>query len=233
MKLGIIGAMEVEVALLKEELDDVRVVRAGSHDVYCGRLRGLEVAVVRSGVGKVFAAMCTQALIDVCAPDAIVNTGIAGSLDPSIDIGDFVVATDCIQHDYDVTAAGYFDLGIVPGMPSLGVVANESLRTKLVAAARQTVPDAGVFEGRIASGDQFVADDERKRFIRGRFSALCCEMESAPIAQVSWANGVPFGIVRAISDKADSTSVEEYPANEEDIALRCARVILELAPMLT
>lgn len=232
MKLGIIGAMEVEVSLLKEELDDVRVVRAGSHDVYCGRLRGLEVAVVRSGVGKVFAAMCTQALIDACAPDVIVNTGIAGSLDPSIDIGDFVVATDCIQHDYDVTAAGYFDLGVVPGMPSTGIDADEILRAKLVAAAQQAAPDAGVFEGRIASGDQFVADDERKRFIRGHFSALCCEMESAPIAQVSWANGVPFGIVRAISDKADSTSVEEYPANEEDIALRCARVILELATML-
>lgn len=231
MRLGIIGAMEVEVALLKEVMEDPKVERVGQFEFYCGRLASTEVVVVRSGVGKVFAAMCTQALIDRYSPDAILNTGIAGSLDARIDIGDFVVSTDCVQHDFDVVPMGYAP-GFMPGVDRLGFAAAADLRAKVVDAVRRAVPGVKVLEGRIASGDQFVASDERKRFIVERFGALCVEMESAPIAQVAWANDIPFVIVRAISDKADGTAESEYPAFEEFTARRSAEVVVELAKEL-
>jgi len=231
MRLGIIGAMEVEVALLKEHMENPRIERVAGLEFYGGSISGAEVAVVRSGVGKVFAAMCTQALIDRFHPDAILNTGIAGSLDERIDIGDFVVSTDCVQHDYDVTSAGY-EPGRNPALPGLGLWADGTLRATAVEAVHRVAPSAQVFEGRIASGDQFIADAARKDLIAGQFGALCCEMESAAIAQVAWANGIPYVVVRAISDTADQAAEEVYPEFEEVTARRCAEVVLELARLL-
>lgn len=231
MRLGVIGAMEVEVALLKEAMGDARVERFGHLEFYCGTIGEVELVVVRSGVGKVFAAMCTQALIDHFAPDAILNTGIAGALDPRVGIGDFVVSVDCIHHDYDIG-----DLGDIPGaIPDggrSGFASDPDLRSKVVEAARRVAPDVTVLEARIASGDQFVADGERKRSIVERFGGSCVDMESASIAQASWANDVPFVVVRAISDKADGTAVDDYPRFEELSARQSAQVVLELAGML-
>ena len=231
MKLGIVCAMDVEAALLKEELEDVRIEHVGMLEIWGGRLRGLECGLVRSGVGKVFSAMATQALIDAVAPDAIVNSGIAGGLDPSLAIGDFVIATDCVQYDFDTSPWGY-EPGFLSGINRLGFESDAGLRAKLAEAVRRFDPDARIREGRVASGDRFVTEDALKDWIVRTFGALCCEMESAPIAQVSWANGLPFGILRAISDMADESALAVSDENERRISELSARPVLELAELL-
>ena len=182
-------------------------------DFYSGTLEGHEVAIVRSGIGKVNGGICTQILADVFQVDAVINTGIAGSLDARIDIGDIVISTDTVQHDMDATGFGY-DPGVIPRMETSFFKADNRLVEAAEAACREAVPDVNVFTGRIVSGDQFVSDRETKNRISSRFDGLCTEMEGAAIAQAAWLNGIPFVIIRAISDKADDSATVDYPTFE-------------------
>lgn len=223
-KIGVIGAMEVEVQLLRQALDGcTTAIRAGM-EFSEGTLNGQAVVVARCGVGKVNAALCTQIMVDLYGVTHVVNTGIAGSLDARIDIGDLVVSTDAVHHDMDVSPLGYAP-GQVPGLDVLTFPANEGLRAAVVAAAVEAAPGVGVHEGRVVSGDQFIASDEVKARLAGEFGGLCCEMEGAPIAQACWLNGVPFVVVRAISDKADGSAEMAYPEFEERAAHRCAAIV--------
>lgn len=148
--LGIIGAMDEEVAKIKEEMQDLEVHSKASMDFYKGTLNGKDAVVVRSGIGKVNAAMCTQILADDFHVDAVINTGIAGSLNKDIDIGDIVLSTDTLEHDMDAVAFGY-PVGQIPRMDTLSFTADEHLRKVAVSACKKAIPAVHVFEGRIVS----------------------------------------------------------------------------------
>ena len=223
--------MEVEVAHLKEEMDIQENLQQAGMDFCAGKLEGLDCVVVRCGVGKVNAAICAQILIDKFQVTHIINTGIAGSLNNDIDICDIVVSRDAVQYDMDVIAFGY-DRGEIP---QLGLRFFEADPT-LIHAVEQSVErgehPTGLFKGRVATGDRFVADDAVKADIVKDFGALCCEMEGAAIAQCATLNKVPFVIIRAISDKADGSREMLYDKFEGKAAATCAQIVKAVAAQL-
>ena len=228
-KLGIIGAMTIEIETLKETMQDMTLSCHTGMEFCEGKLEGLDVVIVQCGVGKVNAAMCTQILCSVYGVTHLVNTGIAGSLRAELDIADMVVSTDAMYHDMDVTVFGYA-AGQVPGMP-LSYAADETLSGYAFAAAEAVNP-GHTRTGRIASGDQFVSGKEQKEKIIEISGAVCTEMEGAAIAHTAWRNNVPFVILRAISDKADDSAEMDYPTFEKIAAHRCAEVTKNLARQL-
>lgn len=211
--LGIIGAMDVEVCKLKEKLSNVSVTTKANMDFYEGEFEGKEVVIVRSGIGKVNAGICAQILVDVFGVSAIINTGIAGSLKNEINIGDIVISTDALQHDVDATNFGY-ELGFIPQMKVMSFEADNALIALAKECCNEVLPEIGVFEGRVVSGDQFIADKSKKDFISNTFHGFCTEMEGAAIAQAAYLNEIPFVVIRAISDKADDSASMDYPAFE-------------------
>ena len=225
--IGIIGAMEVEVATLKEKMEDVRIIKKASMDFYEGILAGKKVVVVRSGIGKVNAGICAQILADVFSVDAIINTGIAGSLNKNINIGDIVLSTDVVQHDMDATGFGYRK-GQIPQMPVFFFNADDNLRRLAAEVCKEVNPDIQVFEGRIASGDQFVCDQDVKNRIVSEFSAYATEMEGAAIGQAAYLNEIPFLVVRAISDKADGSAQMDYSEFEKAAVDHSVRLTLNM-----
>ena len=225
--IGIIGAMEVEVAILKEKMEDVRIIKKASMDFYEGILAGKKVVVVRSGIGKVNAGICAQILADVFSVDAIINTGIAGSLNKNINIGDIVLSTDVVQHDMDATGFGYRK-GQIPQMPVFFFNADDNLRRLAAEVCKEVNPDIQVFEGRIASGDQFVCDQDVKNRIVSEFSAYATEMEGAAIGQAAYKNEIPFLVVRAISDKADGSAQMDYSEFEKAAVDHSVRLTLNM-----
>ena len=232
MKIGIIGAMDVEVANLKEAMKTEReVVRAGMR--FCeGTIGGTEVVVVQCGIGKVNAGLCVQILCDLFDVTHLINTGVAGSLDEEINVGDVVVSIDAMYHDMDVTGLGYVP-GQVPQMDVLTFAADPMLREAAVKACREAAPEIGVFEGRVVSGDQFICDRAKKNEIKKIFGGLCTEMEGAAIAQAAYVNGVPFVIVRAISDKADESVIVAYDVFEAQAAKHCTSIIEHMVKSLS
>ena len=227
MKLGIIGAMAVEVATLKEQMENMTAATIAGMEFCAGRLEGLEAVVVQCGVGKVNAAMCTQILCSVYGVTHLVNTGIAGSLCAELDIADLVVSTDAMYHDMDVNVFGY-PIGQVPGMDVVAFPADEKLSACAFAAAEAVNP-GHTRSGRIASGDQFVSSPGQKDHIIAVSGALCTEMEGAAIAHAAYRNGVPYVILRTISDKADASAEMDYPTFEAIAAHRCAQVTMTMA----
>ena len=227
MKIGIIGAMDVEVALLKEKMENT-VTATHAASVYCeGMLEGVPAVVVQCGVGKVNAALCAQVLISVYGVTHIVNTGIAGSLCAELDIGDLVISKDAMYHDFDCVHFGY-EMGRVPGMDTAAFPANAPLIESAFAAAEKENPGHTKI-GRVATGDLFVADKAAKDAIIAKTGALCTEMEGAAIAHAAYRNSIPFVIIRAISDKADNSAEMDYPVFEAIAAQRCARVTMAMA----
>ena len=233
MKLGIIGAMNIEVAALKEKMTG-KTERAIAGATYCeGMLENLPVVVVECGVGKVNAAICVQALCDCFAVTHIINTGVAGSLDADLDIGDFVVSLDAMYHDFDCHVINPdYCVGQVPGMSVRAFPADEML-TNLVFSIADSLCPGQVRKGRVASGDQFVCDKAQKQAIVENIGAICTEMEGAAIAHSAWRNGVPFVILRAISDKADDSAQMDYPTFEALAAKRSAQVTQAVAKALS
>ena len=229
--IGIIGAMEEEVAALKDDMEVQETIEQASM-VFCkGTLCGKEVVVVRSGIGKVNAGICAQILVDRFQVDTLINTGIAGSLDAKIDIGDMVISTDALYHDMDATVFGD-PVGQVPRMDTLAFPADETLVKKAVQANEKANPDIHTFTGRIASGDQFISSQEVKERIVENFHPLCVEMEGAGIAHAAYLNKVSCVIIRAISDKADNSATMDYPAFERKAIAHSVRLMKELLPML-
>ena len=223
MKTGIIGAMDEEVDILKESVTDAKVTRIAGMEFCEGILDGAPVVVVKCGIGKVNAGTCAQLLINVFGANRIINTGVAGSLDASIDIGDIVVSTDAVQHDFDLTPLGYAP-GELDGIGSPSLPADAKMREQAVNAVRQCAQEVHVFEGRVCTGDQFIASAEQKDAIVAEFNGLCCEMEGGAIAQICCQNEIPFVIIRAISDKADGSAEMDYAEFEHAAAIRCAAI---------
>lgn len=223
-KIGIIGAMEVEVASLKEAMEAKRCVTRAGMEFFEGILEEQEVIIVRSGIGKVNAAVCTQILVDEFQVDEVLNTGVAGSLKAEINIGDIVISTDVVHHDMDAVNFGY-PLGQIPQMDVFAFEADEKLRTLAKNVSKKVNPDIEVFEGRIVSGDQFISEKVRKEKISTEFGGFCTEMEGAAIAQTAWLNKVPFVIIRAISDKADDSADMDYGIFEKMAAENSVRLV--------
>lgn len=229
-KLGIIGAMAVEVELLKEKMENLTVTHHAGMEFYDGLLEGTAAVVVQCGVGKVNAAMCAQILCSVFGATHLVNTGIAGSLCAELDIGDLVVSRDAMYHDFDCVHFGY-EMGKVPGMDVVAFPADDDMIRYALAAAEEVNPGHSRV-GRVASGDLFVAEKSVKERIIEKTGAICTEMEGAAIAQTAYRNGIPFVILRAISDKADDSAEMDYPTFEAIAAHRCAQVAMAMAKQL-
>ena len=235
--LGIIGAMDEEVAMIKAQLTDVQVESRAAMDFYKGKLEGKEVVVVRSGIGKVNAAMCTQILADIYSVTGVVNTGIAGSLKAEIDIGDIVLSSDALQHDMDATGFGY-EPGQIPRVETLAFKADEGLINLAEECCSRVNPDIHTFVGRVVTGDrylygdQFISDKEKKKWLTDTFGGYCTEMEGAAIAQACYLNSIPFLIVRAISDKADDSASVDYPAFEAKAIVHSVNLLTEIVRSL-
>lgn len=230
-KLGIIGAMTVEVDTLKEQMKNRTVSERAGMEFYEGDLDGCAAVVVQCGVGKVNAALCVQILCDCFDVTHIVNTGVAGSLCAELDIGDLVISSDAMYHDFTCNKLGY-PIGQVPGLSVRSFPADDGLIRCAFAAAEQIHPGHARI-GRVASGDQFVAEKNQKTQIIADTNALCTEMEGAAVAHAAWRNKTPFVVIRAISDKADDSSEMDYPTFEAIAARRCAAVTQLLAKQLS
>ena len=227
IKLGVIGAMAIEVEALKAKMTETKQTQKAGMEFFEGVLEGLPVVLVVCGVGKVNAAMCVQVLCDCFNVTHIVNTGVAGSLNAELDIGDFVVSTEAMHHDFDCSCLGYA-VGQVPGLQTHAFSADDEL-VNMAYNAAQSVHKDHVRKGIVASGDQFVSAKMQKEKIIENTKAICTEMEGAAIAHCAWRNGVPFVVIRAISDKADDSAQMDYPTFEAIAAKRCADVTLRLA----
>ena len=230
MKLGIIGAMKIEVDTLKENMENKTVTTRAGMEFCEGTLEGLPAVVVQCGVGKVNAALCVQALCDLFGVTHLVNTGIAGSLNAQLDICDLVISKDAMYHDFDCGGFGY-PHGKVPGMDVVAFPANEMMMEFALSAAEAVNPGHAKV-GRVATGDQFICDKAVKNKIIELTGALCTEMEGGAIAQAAYRNEVPFVIIRAISDKADDSADMDYPSFEALAAHRCATVVQTMAGKL-
>lgn len=226
--LGIIGAMDEEVAKIIEQMEDVVKTQKASMVFYKGRLANKDAVVVRSGIGKVNAAICTQILADDFHVDAVINTGIAGSLRNEINIGDIVLSTDALQHDMDATQFGY-PMGQIPRMDTLAFPANKELMELAKNCCEEVNPEIQVFTGRVLSGDQFVADRKKKEMLISTYGGYCTEMEGAAIAQAAWLNHIPYLVVRAISDKADDSAGMDYAVFEAKAIEHSVKLIVKMA----
>ena len=222
-KIGIIGAMEVEIASLKSAMKVSRMLKKAQMEFLEGELEGCQAVVVRSGIGKVNAAVCTQILVDEFGVDGVINTGIAGSLKAEINIGDIVLSTDVLHHDMDATGFGY-PLGQIPQMDAFSFQADEQMRKLAKEVCEEVNPEIRVFEGRVVSGDQFISSREVKDKIKENFDGCCTEMEGAAIAQTAYLNQIPFVIIRAISDKADDSATMDYPTFEKQAVEHSVRL---------
>lgn len=236
-KIGIIGAMEHEIEkLTKEEMKSESTVSKAGLLFHVGKIGDTDVVIVKSGVGKVNAALCAQILVDCFQVTHLLNTGIAGSLDHNINIGDIVICTDAMQHDMDLTP-----LGFAPGfIPALGAgrdlnnfPADPYLRSLAAEACRAVAPGIGIHEGRIVSGDQFISSSAQRTRLVSTFHAICTEMEGAAIAHTAFVNEIPFIVLRAISDKADEEADVSYETFEHQAAENCAKVVAYMVAKIT
>ena len=223
VKTGIVGAMEDEVASLKSAMKISAKTTVAGMEFCEGTLDGQSVVVVQCGMGKVNAGICAHTLINTFGVTQVINTGVAGSLDSAIDIGDIVVSTDAVQHDFDVSPIG-FVRGEIPYTGLYAFPADAALRARAVSAVQAAAPEVKVFEGRVCSGDQFISSRGQKETILSNFGGMCCEMEGGAIAQACYLNETPFVIIRAISDKADDSEEMSYAEFEQAAAERCAAI---------
>lgn len=222
--IGIIGAMDIEVAILRDKMVNPTVETISGVDFIRGKLEGRDVVLARSGVGKVFAAICAQTMILKYGVKAIINSGVAGTLTGELHIGDVAIATACVQHDMDTSPVGD-PVGLLSGINVVELPAD----TTLVGELDKVCADAGVNHrlGVIVTGDQFVATHERRDWIRDQFKAIAVEMEAGSIAHVCYVNKVPFASIRVISDEASGDVhidymifVKKAAATSSDITLR-------------
>jgi adenosylhomocysteine nucleosidase len=229
--IGIIGAMEPEVALLRQQINNVTSTALGSYTFYSGTLAGMSVVLVQSGIGKVASALATALLIQHFKPDAVINTGSAGGFDPALNVGDIVISTDVCHHDVDVTAFGYV-MGQVPQMPP-----TFTAHPALVNAAELSIQALGFCQtkkGLIATGDSFICDPARIAIIRQQFpTMLAVEMEGAAIAQVCHMLQTPFVVIRSLSDIAGKESPQSFEAYLAVASKNSSAMVLELLQRLS
>ncbi len=206
--IGIIGAMVSEVEGLVSALADVREEVVGSVKFYLGELHGKKIAVTRCGIGKVFAAIATEAMIIAYSPRLIVNTGVGGAVAAGLGTTDVVIADKLVQHDMDTSSIGD-PKGLVSGINKIYFDADPRAVKIIKTAAEEKGINAVL--GTVASGDKFIAAKEDKERLFAEFGASACEMEGGAVAHVAFVNNTPFAVIRAISDSADGEATMDYP----------------------
>jgi len=226
-KIGIIGAMDLEVDTLKSKLTNVNIVKKAGMEFHEGMLNNASVVVVRCGIGKVNAALCVQIMADIFHVTHIINTGVAGSLNAKLDIGDILISQDALHHDMDVRIFGY-QLGEVPQMGRLEFPADKRMMELAKASCERVCDNITAIYGRVVSGDQFISDNEVKDKLINEFHGDCAEMEGASIAHGAYLNNLPFVIIRAISDKADGSAQMDYPLFEKAAAENSAKLVEDM-----
>jgi adenosylhomocysteine nucleosidase len=214
--IGIIGAMEIEVADLVKLLDGTEVHTISGIDFYVGSLDGVRVVVARSGVGKVFAALCAQTMILKFNVSHVINTGVAGSLSPKLHVGDVAISSCCVQHDMDTSPLGD-PVGFLSGISVVQLPADAAMAQKVEDICRAM--DLNYEVGPIATGDQFVSRMEQRLKIRSTFGAIATEMEGGAIAQVCYVNKVPFLVLRVMSDEASGEAPSDFGAFAQKAAI--------------
>lgn len=228
--IGIIGAMDEEIELYVQQMQGVKEsVRAGLI-FYQGEFLGRQVILCKCGVGKVNAAICTQLLIDDFHVASVIFTGVAGGVDPSLNIGDIVISRDCLQHDIDASALG-FKKGEIPFAQASVFEADHTL-IQLAEQSAQSIADVQVITGRIVSGDQFIADREKVKDLYEEFAAACVEMEGSAVGQVCALNGVPFVIIRSLSDKADGSAHVNFVEFTKLASKRSYDMLAQMVPLM-
>lgn len=227
--IGVVAAMPEESALLARAMQDASTYEKAGLSFVTGKLFERDVTVVTSGIGKVNAALCTQMLIDCYGASPIINVGVAGALSSTLKVGDVVVARDAVQYDVDVTPDGY-EMGEVPNMDRLAFAADTTIAEKAMAVADALGYTAQL--GRVLTADRVVYDSGLKAALAAHFDGICCEMEGAAIGQVATVNGVPFAIVRVISDLADGDLKATFAANYEAAVAKASAMTLGLIHLL-
>ena len=230
MLIGIIGAMEVEVQALKDLMDNAELKEISSVVFYRGKINGIDTVVAVAGVGKVNAAVCAQTMILEYSPDYIINTGVAGGLSEKLKIGDAAVADKVAEHDMDTSPLGD-ELGFITGINKVYMQCDEYISGLMYDAAK-SVDGINAVRGTIASGDQFIASEEQRRFIKKNFNAVAAEMEGAAIGHVCTMNNVKFGVLRAISDGANSDSTIDFPTFTKMAVKNTVEIIVKMLDKL-
>jgi adenosylhomocysteine nucleosidase len=226
MKIAIIGAMEEEVTLLRDHIDHKEQTVVAGYEFTAGKMENAEVVLLKSGIGKVNAAMSTTILLEKFRPDVVINTGSAGGFHPDLNVGDVVISSEVRHHDVDVTAFGY-EYGQVPQLPA-AFTADEKL-VQIAETAAKEISDIQVVKGLIATGDSFMSDPTRVEFVRGKFDDLqAVEMEAAAIAQVSHQFQIPFVIIRSLSDIAGKESGVSFEQYLEKAAVNSANLVMKI-----
>ena len=219
--IGIIGAMDIEVDILKSRMEGAKTFCASGIEFISGTLFGKDAVVAKCGVGKVNAALCTEAMIMKFSPDLIINTGIAGSLSKKLSVLDVVIAKSVVQHDFEISVFGY-PKGKIPGLDAVEIPADHAISLALEGIVKGFGVNCTL--GVIASGDQFISEEEKKEQIAREFSALACEMEGASIGHVCRLNKVPFAVIRAISDSVDGGGMD-YDEFAEKAARLSSKIV--------
>ncbi len=220
--IGIIGAMKPEIDGIKGIIENKRVEIVSGVEFVSGKIGGTDVVAAQSGIGKVFAAICTEAMILNFKPETVINIGVGGTLSNKLGVGDIAVATAVVQHDMDTSPLGD-PVGLLSGLDIIEIPCHGENVDKLCGC----IAELGInFEkGIIASGDQFIATEEQKTKIKGNFDAIACEMEGGSVGHVCFVNGVDFCVVRAISDGANDGAAVDYPTFMEMAAKNSIRVM--------
>ena len=225
--LGFICALDVEVEGIKNLMDNKTEQTVAKITYTKGDIFGQEVVCCECGIGKVNAAMSTQIMIDLYHPDAIINSGIAGSLSKDIRIGDIVISDDCVQHDMDATEMGE-PIGQIQFNDEMRIeIPSDKTIADRLEQSCACLPDTKVFRGRIASGDVFIVAHEKRQRVADLFSALACEMEGGAVGTVCYRNGVPYAVLRCISDDFNENEFVDFMHFREIAATKSIRAISE------
>ncbi|MEM5003715.1 5'-methylthioadenosine/S-adenosylhomocysteine nucleosidase [Priestia megaterium] len=230
MKVAIIGAMEEEVTILRDKIENRQETVIAGCEYSIGTISGVEVVLLKSGIGKVNAALSTAILLEKFKPDYVINTGSAGGFHPELNVGDAVISTEVRHHDVDVTVFNY-EYGQVPNLPA-AFKADEKL-VRLAEESALEVTDMKIVKGLIATGDSFMNDPVRVEFVRSKFPDLyAAEMEAAAVAQVCYQFDVPFVILRALSDIAGKESNVSFEQFLEKAAVNSTKLVLNFITKL-
>ncbi len=230
MKIAIIGAMDEEVAILREKIENRQETTVAGSVFYTGTLGGYDVILLKSGIGKVNAAISTTILMLQFKPDYVVNTGSAGGHLKTLNVGDIVISSEVRHHDVDVTAFDY-EYGQVPGLPA-AFKADEKLM-ELAEKSAEGITDVQVVTGLIATGDSFMNDPERVSFVSQKFGDLyAVEMEAAAVAQACHQFDVPFVVIRALSDIAGKESDVSFEQFLQTAAVNSSSVVEKMVEQI-
>ncbi|WP_010678217.1 5'-methylthioadenosine/S-adenosylhomocysteine nucleosidase [Bacillus timonensis] len=230
MKIAIIGAMDEEVTILRAKIENRQEITVAGSVFYTGTLNGFDVILLKSGIGKVNAAISTTILLSQFKPDYVINTGSAGGYLKTLNVGDIVISSEVRHHDVDVTAFDY-EYGQVPGLPA-AFKADEKL-IELAKKSAEGITDIQVVTGLIATGDSFMNDPERVSFISQKFGDLyAVEMEAAAVAQVCHQFEVPFVVIRALSDIAGKESNVSFDQFLDTAALHSSDLVEKMVEQI-